>query len=514
MATIASAEVKTDDLQSLECVPHWIGGRAVTGDSKAHAAVFNPATGKTTRRVPLDATAALEEAVAAAAAAFPEWSNMPPLRRARVLFRFRDLLEKNTDRLAAAITSEHGKVLDDARGEVTRGLEVVEFATGIPHLLKGEFTEQVGTGIDSWSFRQPLGVVAGITPFNFPAMVPLWMLPIAIATGNCFILKPSERDPSASLVLAELLKEAGLPDGVFNVVHGDKRVVDAILDHPGISAVSFVGSTPVAEYVYRRGTTAGKRVQALGGAKNHMIVMPDADMDQAADALTGAAFGSAGERCMAISVAIAVGDGTADALLTRMKERVSRLKVADGTEAGAEMGPLVTGAHRDKVAGYVELGVQEGAKLFVEPRTKEALAKSDGFFIAPCLFDGVTPQMRIYREEIFGPVLAVLRVSRFQEALELVNNHEFGNGVCLFTRDGDTARTFANQVKVGMVGINVPIPVPMAFHSFGGWKRSLFGDHNVHGMEGVRFYTRVKTVTGRWPTGIRAGVSTVMPTHG
>ena len=340
--------------------------------------------------------------MASATAAFPEWSSQPPLRRARVLFRFRDLLEKNSDRLAAVITSEHGKVLDDARGEVTRGLEVVEFATGIPHLLKGEFTEQVGTGIDSWSFRQPLGVVAGITPFNFPAMVPLWMLPIAIATGNCFILKPSERDPSASLVLAELLKEAGLPDGVLNIVHGDKRVVDAILDHPDISAVSFVGSTPVAEYVYRRGTTAGKRVQALGGAKNHMVVMPDADMDQAADALTGAAFGSAGERCMAISVAITVGEGTAEALLTRMKDRIARLKVADGMEPGAEMGPLVTKVHRDKVASYVDLGVQEGATLFLDPHAKETLPKGDGFFIAPCLFDGVTPEMRIYREEIFG----------------------------------------------------------------------------------------------------------------
>jgi malonate-semialdehyde dehydrogenase (acetylating)/methylmalonate-semialdehyde dehydrogenase len=431
-----------------------------------------------------------------------------------VLFRFRDLLERNTERLAALLTSEHGKVLEDARGEVTRGLEVVEFATGIPHLLKGEFTEQVGTGIDSWSYRQPLGVVAGITPFNFPAMVPLWMLPVAIACGNCFILKPSERDPSASIVLAELLKEAGLPDGVFNVVHGDKRVVDAILDHPGIQAVSFVGSTAVAEYVYRRGTGAGKRVQALGGAKNHMIVMPDADMDQAADALAGAAFGSAGERCMAISAAIAVGDDTADALLARMKERISRLKVAEGTQPGAEMGPLITGVHRDKVAGYIELGVQEGAELFVDRRTQENLAAGDGFFLAPSLFDKVTASMRIYREEIFGPVLSVLRVGSFQEALELVNSHEYGNGTAIFTRDGDTARAFANQVKAGMVGVNVPIPVPMAFHSFGGWKRSLFGDHNVHGMEGVRFYTRVKTVTGRWPTGIRAGVNTSMPTHG
>jgi malonate-semialdehyde dehydrogenase (acetylating) / methylmalonate-semialdehyde dehydrogenase len=514
MATTATTEPKTDASQLLETVPHWIGGKAVRGTAKSFADVFNPATGEVKRRVPLDSIAELEQAVAAATAAFPEWSSLPPLRRARVLFRFRDLLEKNTDRVAAILTSEHGKVLDDARGEVTRGLEVVEFATGIPHLLKGEFTEQVGTGIDSWSFRQPLGVVAGITPFNFPAMVPLWMLPIALATGNCFILKPSERDPSASLVLAELLQQAGLPDGVFNVVHGDKRVVDAILDHPGISAVSFVGSTAVAEYVYRRGTGAGKRVQALGGAKNHMVVMPDADMDQAADALTGAAFGSAGERCMAISAAIAVGDGTAEALLARMRERMAKLKVADGTEAGAEMGPLITGVHRDKVAGYIELGVKEGAELYVDPHSKETLPKGNGFFLAPSLFDQVTADMRIYREEIFGPVLSVLRVPNFAAALELVNKHEYGNGTAIFTRDGDTARAFANQVQAGMVGINVPIPVPMAFHSFGGWKRSLFGDHNVHGMEGVRFYTRVKTVTGRWPTGIRAGVSTSMPTHG
>jgi malonate-semialdehyde dehydrogenase (acetylating) / methylmalonate-semialdehyde dehydrogenase len=514
MATTATAEPKTEAKPTLETVPHWISGKTVEGESKVFADVFNPATGEAKRRVPLDGTVELERAVAAATAAFPEWSNMPPLRRARVLFRFRDLLEKNTDRLAAIITSEHGKVLDDAKGEVTRGLEVVEFATGMPHLLKGEFTEQVGTGIDSWSFRQPLGVVAGITPFNFPAMVPLWMLPIALATGNCFILKPSERDPSASLVMAQLLKEAGLPDGVFNVVHGDKRVVDAILDHPGIQAVSFVGSTPVAEYVYCRGTSTGKRVQALGGAKNHMIVMPDADMDQAADALTGAAFGSAGERCMAISVAVVVGEDTGDALLARMKERVAKLKVDDGTVSGAEMGPLVTGVHRDKVAGYVELGVKEGAALFVDQRTQENLPQGNGFFLAPCLFDNVTSTMRIYREEIFGPVLSLLRVSSFQEALNLVNDHEFGNGTSIFTRDGDTARAFANQVKAGMVGVNIPIPVPMAFHSFGGWKRSLFGDHNVHGMEGVRFYTRVKTITARWPTGIRAGVSTAMPTHG
>ncbi|AXC11280.1 Methylmalonate-semialdehyde dehydrogenase [Acidisarcina polymorpha] len=514
MATIAAPEVQAETPHILESVPNWIGGRAVHGEAKAFGDVFNPATGQVQRRVPLDGASELDAAVAAAVAAFPEWSSQPPLRRARVLFRFRDLLERHTDELAAVITSEHGKVLDDARGEVMRGLEVVEFATGIPHLLKGEFTEQVGTGIDSWSYRQSLGVVAGITPFNFPAMVPLWMVPIALACGNCFILKPSERDPSASLVLGRLLKEAGLPDGVFNVVHGDKRVVDAILDHPQIRAVSFVGSTPVAEYVYRRGTHAGKRVQALGGAKNHMIVMPDADMDQAADALASAAYGSAGERCMAISVAIAVGDGTGDALLARLKDRIARLKIAEGTTAGAEMGPLITGTHRDKVRGYVELGVQEGAMLISDGHAQESLPPGEGFFVAPCVFDQVSPDMRIYREEIFGPVLSLLRVSGFQEALELVNDHEFGNGTAIFTRDGDTARAFANQVQVGMVGINVPIPVPMAFHSFGGWKRSLFGDHNVHGMEGVRFYTRVKTVTGRWPTGIRAGVNTSMPTHG
>ncbi len=514
MVTIAAPEVHVDKAQAVETVSHWIGGALVAGGAQAFADVFDPASGKVQRRVPLDSGAELEQAVAAASAAFPEWSGLPPLRRARVLFRFRDLLERHIEELAAVLTSEHGKVLDDARGEVMRGLEVVEFATGIPHLLKGEFTEQVGTGIDSWSYRQSLGVVAGITPFNFPAMVPLWMMPIALACGNCFILKPSERDPSASLVLARLLKEAGLPDGVFNVVHGDKRVVDAILDHPAIKAVSFVGSTPVAEYVYRRGTQAGKRVQALGGAKNHMIVMPDADMDQAADALTSAAYGSAGERCMAISVAIAVGDGTADALLTRLRERIARLKIAEGMAPGAEMGPLITGAHRDKVRSYIALGVEQGAELISDSRGQESLPAGEGFFVAPCVFDGVTPEMRIYREEIFGPVLSLLRVSSFQQALQLVNDHEFGNGTAIFTRDGDTARAFASQVQVGMVGINVPIPVPMAFHSFGGWKRSLFGDHNVHGMEGVRFYTRVKTITGRWPTGIRAGVNTSMPTHG
>jgi malonate-semialdehyde dehydrogenase (acetylating)/methylmalonate-semialdehyde dehydrogenase len=394
---------------------------------------------------------------------------------------------------------------------------VVEFATGIPQLLKGEFTEQVGAGIDSWSMRQPLGVVAGITPFNFPAMVPMWMFPIALACGNTFVLKPSERDPSASLLIAEMLQQAGLPDGVFNVVHGDKTAVDAILQHKTIQAVSFVGSTPIAEYVYREGTQAGKRVQALGGAKNHMIVMPDADLDQAADALVGAAYGSAGERCMAISIAVAVGAQTADALKEKLATRIARLRVGDGANdlpgSPVDLGPLVTQTHLDKVTGYLETGVSEGAELAIDGRAA-ALPSGDGFFLGACLFDHVKPEMRIYREEIFGPVLGLVRVSNFETALQLINEHEFGNGTSLFTRDGDTARDFAHRVQAGMVGINVPIPVPMAFHSFGGWKRSLFGDHAVHGPEGVRFYTRIKTVTSRWPTGIRTGVDTSMPTLG
>jgi len=389
---------------------------------------------------------------------------------------------------------------------------VVEFATGIPHLLKGEYTENVGTGVDSYSIRQPLGVVAGITPFNFPAMVPMWMFPVALACGNTFILKPSERDPSLSIEMALLLKQAGLPDGVFNVVNGDKEAVDALLDHPGIDAISFVGSTPIAEYIYARGTAVGKRVQALGGAKNHMVILPDADLDQAADALMGAAYGSAGERCMAISVAVAVGDQVADALVDRLKLRVAKLKVAPGMEEGAEMGPLVTGDHLKKVSGYIDLGVQEGAQLVIDGRDKPRLA--EGFFVGATLFDHVKPEMRVYREEIFGPVLSLIRASSFDEALELVNNHEYGNGTAIFTRDGDAARTFSQRVRAGMVGINVPIPVPMAFHSFGGWKRSLFGDHYVHGPEGVRFYTRLKTITGRWPTGIRAGADYHMPVHG
>ena len=498
--------------QAVREITHWIGGRSVAGASGRFANVYNPATGRIQARVPLAGQEELERAVASCAEAFPAWSAQPPLRRARVLFRFRDLLESHLDELAAILTSEHGKVLSDAKGEVTRGMEVVEFATGIPQLLKGEFSEMVGTAVDSWSMRQPLGVVAGITPFNFPAMVPMWMFPIAIACGNTFLLKPSERDPSASVRIAELLKEAGLPDGVFNVLHGDKTAVDGILDHPSVQAVSFVGSTPIAEYVYHRGTQHNKRVQALGGAKNHMIVMPDADMDQAADALVGAAYGSAGERCMAISVAVTVGNQTAETLTRKIEERIAKLRVAPGTDPAAEMGPLVTGQHLDKVKGYLDSGAAEGAELRIDGRKSDL--PGDGFFLGPCLFDHVKPEMRIYKEEIFGPVLSFVRARDFATALKLVNEHEYGNGVAIFTRDGDTARVFAHEVKAGMVGVNVPIPVPMAFHSFGGWKRSLFGDHAMHGPEGVRFYTRLKTVTARWPTGIRAGVDTSMPTLG
>ncbi|HEY4358852.1 MAG TPA: CoA-acylating methylmalonate-semialdehyde dehydrogenase [Acidobacteriaceae bacterium] len=512
-ATAVSSQTSQAPGNEISELTHWIGGARVAGTSGRFGDVFHPASGRVQTHVPLANDAEVDAAVQAAAAAFPEWSGLPPLRRARVLFRFREIYERRIDEVAALINREHGKVLSDARGEATRGMEVVEFATGIPQLLKGEFSEQVGTGIDSWSMRQPLGVVAGITPFNFPAMVPMWMFPIAIACGNTFVLKPSERDPSSANLLAEMLKEAGLPDGVFNVVHGDKGAVDAILAHPTIQAVTFVGSTPIAEYVYREGTKHGKRVQALGGAKNHMIVMPDADMDQAADALAGAAYGSAGERCMAISIAVAVGNGTADALIGKLESRIADLRVGDGASDEADLGPLVTGQHLDRVESYVELGTQEGAELVVDGR-QGSLPHGDGFVLGACLFDHVKPEMRIYREEIFGPVLGVVRVNNFETALQLINEHEFGNGTALFTRDGDTARDFARRVQAGMVGINVPIPVPMAFHSFGGWKRSLFGDHAVHGPEGVRFYTRLKTVTARWPTGIRTGVDTSMPTLG
>jgi len=491
---------------------HFINGHP-THDPGARAGdVFNPASGRLTARVPLASADTTRSAIAAAAAALPAWANTSPLRRARVLFKFRELLERHLDELAAIVTAEHGKVLADAKGEIIRGMEVVEFACGIPHLLKGEFSEQIGGGIDSWSMRQPVGVCAGITPFNFPVMVPMWMFPVALACGNTFVLKPSERDPSASLFIAELLARADLPKGVFNVVHGDKEAVDTLLGDPRVAAVSFVGSTPIAEYIYATGTAHGKRVQALGGAKNHMVVMPDADLDQAVDALVGAAYGSAGERCMAISVAVAVGD-VGDELVARMAKRARTLKVGPGTDPSMEMGPLVTRSHLDKVKSYVDLGVSEGAELVVDGRSLRVAGHEDGYFLGGCLFDRVTPDMRIYREEIFGPVLCVVRVPDFEAAVQLIDAHEFGNGVAVFTRNGNTAREFVRRIQVGMVGVNVPIPVPMAFHSFGGWKRSLFGDHAIHGPEGVRFYTRLKTATGRWPQDAASVASFVMPTH-
>jgi malonate-semialdehyde dehydrogenase (acetylating)/methylmalonate-semialdehyde dehydrogenase len=490
---------------------HWINGAAVPGANGRAGDIYNPATGEVIGQVPFASEAEVDKAVQAAAAAAPGWAATPPLRRARVIFKFKELIEQRTEQLAAVVTREHGKVLSDAMGSVSRGLEVAEFACGIPHLLKGDFTEAVGTGVDSFSTRQPLGVVAGITPFNFPAMVPMWMFPVAIACGNTFILKPSEKDPSAAMMLAEWLKEAGLPDGVFNVVHGDKVAVDAILTHPDISAVSFVGSTPIAEYVYQTGCAHGKRVQALGGAKNHAIVMPDADLTMASDALIGAAYGSAGERCMAVSVAVAVGHKVGDALIEDLKPKIEAIKVGPGTDADSGMGPLVTKAHFEKVRGYVDVGVEEGADLVVDGRGLALQGYENGYFIGPCLFDRVTPDMRIYKEEIFGPVLSVVRAPDYDSAVKMVNDHEFGNGVAIFTRDGDAAREFANDVEIGMVGVNVPIPVPVAYHSFGGWKRSLFGDHAMHGMEGVRFYTKLKTITSRWPTGIRAGVDLSFP---
>ena len=492
----------------METLRHCMGGELVEGTSGRFAEVDNPATGEPVARVPLATAAEVDAAVAAASEAFPEWAATSPLRRARAMFRFKALLDDNIDALAEIITTEHGKVHSDAVGSIARGLEVVEFACGIPHLLKGAFSDNVATGVDMYSMRQPLGVCAGVTPFNFPAMVPMWMFPIAVACGNTFVLKPSERDPSAANFMAGLLAEAGLPPGVFNVVHGDKEAVDAILAHPGVSAVSFVGSTPVAEHVYRAGAASGKRVQALGGAKNHMVVMPDADMDQATDALMGAAFGSAGERCMAVSVAVAVGDA-GDSLMERLAPRARSLKVGPGTDGESEMGPLVTARHLERVRGYIDLGVEEGADLVVDGRGFTLQGYENGHFIGPSVFDNVTPDMRIYREEIFGPVLSVVRMPDFDSALGIVNGHEYGNGAAIFTRDGDAARTFGAECRIGMVGVNVPIPVPLAFHSFGGWKRSLFGDLHMHGTEGVSFYTRLKTVTSRWPTGIRRGAEYV-----
>ncbi len=491
-------------------IPHMIAGERLAGASGRRADVFNPATGAIAARVALASASEVNAAVAAAAAAFPAWADTAPLRRARILFRFKELLEQHHDALAACITREHGKVFSDAKGEVVRGIEVVEFACGIPHLLKTSFTDNIGGGIDNWNLRQPLGVVAGVTPFNFPVMVPMWMFPVALACGNTFVLKPSERDPSASLMLADLLKQAGLPDGVFNVVNGDKEAVDALIAHPDVQALSFVGSTPIAEYIYTEGTKRGKRVQALGGAKNHLVVMPDANLDQAVDALVGAAYGSAGERCMAISVAVAVGD-TADRLVPRLAERARTLKIRNGAEPDAEMGPLVTAVHKAKVEGYIAKGVEEGAQLVVDGRGCSVPGHENGFFVGGTLFDHVSPEMTIYREEIFGPVLAVVRVPDFASAVALINRHEFGNGVSCYTSDGGVARAFARQIQIGMVGINVPIPVPMAWHSFGGWKRSLFGDHHAYGEEGVRFYTRYKSIMQRWPDSIGKGAEFAMP---
>jgi len=494
----------------MRVINHFINGEHFRGQNKNTVDVFNPASGEITAHVALASAQETEIAITAATEALNSWSKTPPLKRARVMFKFKELLEKNIDELASIITSEHGKVISDAKGEIARGLEVVEFACGIPQLLKGDYTEQVGTGIDSYSVRQPLGVCAGITPFNFPVMVPMWMFPMAIACGNTFILKPSEKDPSASIFMADLLKQAGLPDGVFNVVQGDKTAVDTLLSDPRISAVSFVGSTPIAEYVYRTGTHHGKRIQALGGAKNHLVVMPDADIDQAVDALMGAAYGSAGERCMAISVGVVVGD-VADVLVEKLIERIAELRVGNGAINEPDMGPLVTSAHLEKVKSYIETGIKEGAHLKADGRDTLVPEHENGFFLGGCLFDHVTSDMTIYKEEIFGPVLSIVRVDDFDTAVQLINDHEFGNGVSLFTRDGHTAREFSSQIKVGMVGVNIPIPVPVAFHSFGGWKRSLFGDHYAYGPEGVRFYTHLKTVTTRWPTGVKGNAEFTMP---
>lgn len=500
----------------MDTVQHYIGSARVDGSSNASQPVFNPATGEVARHVALASRTDVDRAVQIAKAAWPEWSKTPALRRARILDRFKSILWDRADRLAEAISAEHGKTHDDALGEVTRGIEVVEFAVGAPSFMKGEFSENVGAGVDSHMIRQSLGVVAGITPFNFPAMVPLWMFPVALATGNTFILKPSERDPSASMLLAEWLAEAGLPDGVFNVVHGGKDAVDALLENPDVKAISFVGSTPIAKYIHETGTANGKRVQALGGAKNHMVIMPDADLDMASSALMGAAFGSAGERCMAISVAVPVTDAVADALIERLTPKIEALSIGPGTDPSAEMGPLVTAQHLDRVRGYIDSGEAQGAKVVVDGRSfrQEKQGYENGFFVGGTLLDNVTEDMDCYRDEIFGPVLSVVRKNSYQEAVDLIHGHDYANGTAVFTRDGDVARNFSQDIEVGMVGVNVPIPVPMAFHSFGGWKASIFGDHHMHGMEGVRFYTRIKTTTTRWPSGMRSDPEFVMPTLG
>ena len=488
------------DLQAAHCVGHFIGGKFVAGTGRS-ATVTNPATGDVVREVALASAETTRLAIASAQAAFEDWRNTPPAKRARIMFKARQLLAAEADRIVALITEEHGKALDDAMGEFQRGLENVDYACGIPEMLKGEYSRNAGPNIDAWSDFQPLGVVAGITPFNFPAMVPMWMFPSAIACGNTFVLKPSEKDPSAALYIAELFQRAGLPDGVFNVVNGDKESVDTLLEDERVAALSFVGSTPIAEYIYTQGARHGKRVQALGGAKNHAVIMPDADLDNAARALIGAAYGSCGERCMAISVVVCVGDETADQVVDLLRKGIADIKVNDGAIAGTDMGPLVTGEHRDKVVSYVDLGVDEGAELVVDGRGLVIPQREKGFFLGPCLFDRVRADMRIYQEEIFGPVLCVVRVASEEAALELIDGHEYGNGTCIFTRDGEAARFFADKVNVGMVGINVPLPVPVAYHSFGGWKRSLFGDLHAYGPDSVRFYTRRKQITQRWPSG-------------
>jgi len=496
-------------------IAQYIHGAHVAGSGVRTQPIYNPATGAVSRHVRLGTPQDVDAAVASAQAAFPAWSNTPPIRRARVLFKFLELLNRNKDALAHLITAEHGKVFTDAQGEVARGIDIVEFSCGIPQLLKGDFSDQVSTNMDNWTLRQPLGVVAGITPFNFPVMVPMWMFPVAIAAGNTFILKPSPTDPSASLFMADLLKQAGLPDGVFNVVQGDKEAVDALLVHPDVKAVSFVGSTPIANYIYETGARHGKRVQALGGAKNHMVVMPDADIDQVVDALIGAGYGSAGERCMAISVAVLVGD-VADKVMPKLLERTKTLKILNGSNLAAEMGPIVTPAAHARITGYIEQGIKEGAHLLVDGRhfngADAGEGCEEGFWMGGTLFDHVTPDMRIYKEEIFGPVLACMRVADFATAVQLVNDHEFGNGVACFTRDGNVAREFSRRIQVGMVGINVPIPVPMAWHGFGGWKKSLFGDMHAYGEEGVRFYTKQKSIMQRWPESIGKGAEFAMPT--
>ena len=496
-------------------IPHYVAGARFAGTATRSQTVTNPATGAVTGQVPLANAADVNAAVAAAQAAFPAWADTPPIRRARVMFKFLELVNQHKDELAHAITAEHGKVFTDAQGEVARGIDIIEFACGIPQLLKGDFTDQVSTGMDNWTIRQPLGVVAGITPFNFPVMVPMWMFPVAIAAGNTFVLKPSPTDPTPSLMMADLLRQAGLPDGVFNVVQGDKEAVDALLVHPDVKAVSFVGSTPIANYIYETGAHHGKRVQALGGAKNHMVVMPDADLDQAVDALIGAAYGSAGERCMAISVAVLVGD-VAEKIMPKLIERTKTLKVLNGTNLAAEMGPIVTAAAHQRISGCIESGQAEGAQLLVDGRGfdgKQAGEGCDnGFWMGGTLFDHVTTDMKIYKEEIFGPVLSCVRVADFGAAVQLINDHEFGNGTSCFTRDGNVAREFARRIQVGMVGINVPIPVPMAWQGFGGWKKSLFGDMHAYGEEGVRFYTKQKSIMQRWPESIGKGAEFVMPT--